>query len=97
MKVFKVNHEVSVDIGFTSFTLYPNDFIFTENNQIYQVGYHFDNGFLNIFPIKNSRVKESIRIGHRIRWEKIDSLTKDILEDITVSYVREEKLKLLFN
>jgi hypothetical protein len=109
-KVFKINVELEVSFAGTYFTLRPNDLIFVnESNKIFKMGYYYDNALfssnarVNYINLKTPTSK--IRISGApftiyydiTRILDINILASDlIIDDITTSFNREEKLKLLF-
>ena len=99
MKVFKVKKDLSVNFSYTFFTLHQNDIIFiNDSNLVWKIGY--SNGdSINYMALK--KPTNSIRILDRFYWLDTSLGYHDdiisALEDITITWNREEKLKTLLN
>jgi hypothetical protein len=101
MKVFKVKKDLSVNFSYTFFTLHQNDIIFiNDSNLVWKIGY--SNGD-SIHYMALKKPTNSIRILDRFYWLDINASLgyhDDIisaLEDITITWNREERLKTLLN
>jgi len=99
-KVFKLNVELEVSFAGTYFTLRPNDLIFVnESNKIFKMGYYYDNALfsanarVNYINLKTPTSKIRISGTYKDITRILDTT---IIHDITTSFNREEKLKLLF-
>ena len=101
MKVFKVKKDLSVNFSYTFFTLHQNDIIFiNDSNLVWKIGYYnFHRDSINYMALK--KPTNSIRILDRFYWLDTSLGYHDdimsALEDITITWNREEKLKTLLN
>jgi len=102
-KVLEVQTELSIDICFTNFTLYPGDYFIyyiksPRNIIIYYkirkslIGETISNKY-NEFIVKKSN--NLIRIGNKLSWIDTNNCIGKELIDITKRYNRDKLLKQL--
>ena len=99
MKVYKVLKEISIDAGFATFTLHPNDyFYFTDyiTNIFFTTKWDNKESESSLKLNKDKlRVLSSIRIDNQTGWTPLSRCIGKEIEDITIQYNRDIKLNQL--
>lgn len=103
MIVYKVNNEITVDIGFTTFTLHPGDYFEFNGENIEKLHYTTKIPWLYDTPTKGTlelnkdklRVFGSIRIGNSTSWTPMSRCVGKEIEDVTIQYNRNKILEQL--
>lgn len=101
MKVYRVNKEISIDIGKLVFTMQPNDYFEHNGSHITKVYYFTSSQYcsneMSILNVDLYKLKlhSSIRIGNNSHWTPIENCIGREIEDITKQYLRDKRLESL--
>ena len=105
MTVYKVNTELSIDIGITTFTLHPGDHFEFNGENIEKLHYTtkipwlYDTPTGGTFELNKDKLRlfDSIRIGNSTSWIPILECVGREIEDVTIQYNRDKILEKLLN